>query len=619
MNSLIFVYLILTALITAVVYIGVLTRNVESDESNTTSNNNILVETQTLEAETAIIHVVEAEELRAFDTTNKEGNLNAHIPAGDNNITVSNTMEFADSAGIKNAAFVSVQPSAGGQPYALPAAGGEVGTVLTMIAGNHTEFKPVDVRFGPKTSEAKPRSVVVFDTENNDVDYFDSTQVTISSSGEVASVKSMTIGSGGQAFTLPLERGVAGQFLTADANGASIWADEVGLGDVSYSGPSTVVTELCTYGSTDGKTIVNTAGITASSAVLTSKLDNTHDLGATGTRWKDAFVSGVVTVGVSATEYKLPAARGTDTQVMRTDGAGVVSWVPKETMGSGGTNYSLPSARGTDTQVMRTDGSGVVSWVPQETMGSGGTNYSLPSARGTANQVLTAGASGTTSWAAAAGGDVSYSGPSTVVTELCTYGSTDGKTIVNTAGITASSAVLTSSADNTHDLGATGTRWKDVWTRGVTVGASATEYALPAARGTIGHVLTVGPGAGDTQWAAGGGGGGGDVSYTGSGTVTVGELCVYNAVTGLDVGDSGIPVNNCDKAIMFFFSSFLSILQQTKKKNQSQVFFCLIGCLLIIINQKHNIFLEKKKKNQKSLGTPGHGAWSWYKYLFAHQ
>ena len=56
-----------------------------------------------------------------------------------------------------------------------------------------------------------------------------------------------------------------------------------------------------------------------------------YDLGKTTDRWGDAYLSSVI-VGATGTDYTLPTARGTDKQILETDGSGNVIWHNKQTL-----------------------------------------------------------------------------------------------------------------------------------------------------------------------------------------------------------------------------------------------------------------------------------------------
>ena len=254
-------------------------------------------------------------------------------------------------------------------------------------------------------------------------------------------------------------------------------------------------------------TLLTSSGSQSISGDVLPGADDTYDLGSGASRWQDIFASGNTSVGgevrfvetgggtdyvgfvapaaVAANQvWTLPAADGTNGQVLSTNGSGILSWI---TAGGGGgtvsTNASLTgdgsggsplgialnnantyTATQTFSQVDISNGGELRLIEPgganfsafQAQAQAADVTYTLPAADGTNGQVLTTNGSGTLSWAAAGGGGATVSTAnlnfpatagqaSTTVTTTVT-GAADGDVVL----VTAPAAVFTT-------LGAAGT------------------------------------------------------------------------------------------------------------------------------------------------------------------
>lgn len=92
--------------------------------------------------------------------------------------------------------------------------------------------------------------------------------------------------------------------------------------------------------------------------------------------------------------FTFPGVDGTDGQVMKTDGAGVITWQDDEMLNL---SFALPTTDGTNGQVMKTDGAGVASW-QDDNDGLTDLPFALPNVDGTANQVMKTNGSGVITW-----------------------------------------------------------------------------------------------------------------------------------------------------------------------------------------------------------------------------
>lgn len=313
------------------------------------------------------------------------------------------------------------------------------------------------------------------------------------------------------ALTLPIDAGLAGQYLTTNGAGVSSWAYPVNPGAVNH----------LAYYASNGSEISEAPDATINNGSLT--------LGVSGTTAGEVILSGVtsgaVTIGVPAAagtwNLTLPDNDGFNGQVLTTDGNGVTSWT--STAGSGtvslGTANQLAYYSSTgivvDGNSNATVNNGTLSLgtvgavagslvLAGSAAGSvtiatnaiaGGWILTLPATDGNSGQALITDGSGNTSWADVATGTVN----SGTANQLAYYASSGnaisgnsnvkavlGALTLGTSGATAGSLILAGSTSGEITLNTAAIA--GTWT-----------LTLPATDGSNGQVLST-DGSGVTSW-----------------------------------------------------------------------------------------------------------------------
>jgi uncharacterized coiled-coil protein SlyX len=156
----------------------------------------------------------------------------------------------------------------------------------------------------------------------------------------------LKIGTGTTTYTFPNARGTNSQIIQTDANGNLSWVNPPS-GSADWASPGSI-----------GSTTPNAGAFTG------------------------------LKVGTGTTTYTFPNARGTNSQIIQTDANGNLSWVNPPSgsadwaspgsigsttpnagaftglkVGTGTTTYTFPNARGTNGQIIQTNGTGGLSWV----------------------------------------------------------------------------------------------------------------------------------------------------------------------------------------------------------------------------------------------------------------
>jgi len=198
----------------------------------------------------------------------------------------------------------------------------------------------------------------------------------------------LTLGAAGPSeYTLPTVDGDDGQVLKTNGSGTVTWQDDAAGAVASVSGTSNQISASTTAGAVT---------LSLPSSIITPGTLTATSLGVT-----DA--------------YTLPIADGSDGQVLKTNGSGVITWQAD----SGG---AVASVSGTSNQieVSPTTGSCVVS-LPNEIITPGSLNinnaYTFPTTDGSINQVLKTNGAGSVAWSTDQAGTVaSVSGTTNQIT-----------------------------------------------------------------------------------------------------------------------------------------------------------------------------------------------------------
>lgn len=347
--------------------------------------------------------------------------------------------------------------------------------------------------------------------------------------------------------------------VTNGASGAPVYAAGSLLGRLTVNGANAWAM------SPTGALTLGTAGSIAGSMIMSG------------------LTSGTLTLRVNAaagtgTIFEFPASNGSSGNLLKTDGAGVTSWLG--TTGSG--NAVLATS---PTLVTPTLGAATATSVNKLAITAPATGATLAIADGktltVSNTVTLAGTNGST---------LDIGGGGTLASAAFKSTGTSGNTVplldgtntwsaaqtilgsLNCYGMTASGNILPSSG-YTYDLGANGQCWRAVYidqyaylgyngtysgaaklygsTSGdctITVAATAgtaTKFQLPTNNGTNLYVLQT-DGTGITSWVpqTGGGGGGGNVSNVG--TPTNGQLAQWTSSTTIQ----GLAVTGTGNAVL---------------------------------------------------------------------
>ncbi|MEI6529728.1 MAG: hypothetical protein WCN88_05050 [Candidatus Falkowbacteria bacterium] len=204
----------------------------------------------------------------------------------------------------------------------------------------------------------------------------------------------LTLGAGGASeYTLPAIDGEDGQVLKTNGSGVVTWEDDAAGAVASVSGTSNQIS---------ASTIAGAVTLSLPSSIIAPGTLTATSLGVTS-------------------EYTLPAADGSSGQVLKTDGAGTVTWQAD----AGG---AVASVSGTSNQiaVSPTTGSCVVS-LPNTIITPGSLNinnaYTFPTTDGSINQVLKTNGAGSVAWSTDQAGTVaSVTGTTNEVTVSPTTG-----------------------------------------------------------------------------------------------------------------------------------------------------------------------------------------------------
>lgn len=166
--------------------------------------------------------------------------------------------------------------------------------------------------------------------------------VTTSSLTSVGTLTSLTVSGtttlNAVAYTWPATDGTSGQVLSTNGTGTLSWVAQSGGGG---GGATLTIGSFLTGGSYNGSTAVTIAA-DATSTNTASKLvarDSSGNFAAGAITASSISVSGATTLNTVA--YTWPAADGSSSQVLTTNGSGTLSWTTVSGGGSGTTTYSL--------------------------------------------------------------------------------------------------------------------------------------------------------------------------------------------------------------------------------------------------------------------------------------
>lgn len=235
--------------------------------------------------------------------------------------------------------------------------------------------------------------------------------------------------------------------------------------------------------------------------------------------------------GTPSTNYELPTARGTNNQILKSDGSGVVTWsADNDAITSITSTGSTIVVTGTETinlEVGATQSLTGLTVTDSITFGSGATNYTFPTTRGTNAQLLKINGSGNLTFEDdQAGGQVNSIGssaninvddtdPTAPVVEL-----TDDITLNNVNAIV-----------------------------GFTLGTGATNITFPVARGTENQILKI-DGSGVLGFSTDSGGAvdsitaGTNIAVTGTSAIPIVGTVATPTFTGLVIGTMTYPTSD---------------------------------------------------------------------------
>jgi len=239
----------------------------------------------------------------------------------------------------------------------------------------------------------------------------------------------VTLGAAGaNEYTLPAADGTNGQVLKTNGSGVVTWEDDAAGAVASVSGTTNQISASTTTGAVTlslPSTIICPGTLTATSLGVTSA-------------------------------YTLPVADGSSGQVLKTDGAGAVTW---QTDAEG----AVASVSGTANQISASTATGAVTLSLPSTIIAPGTltatslgvtsAYTLPVTDGTINQVLKTNGAGSVAWATDQSGTVASV---TGTTGEITVSPTTGACIVslpNAVTIQSTLAVGTSNMSGPESIG----------------------------------------------------------------------------------------------------------------------------------------------------------------------
>ncbi len=408
------------------------------------------------------------------------------------------------------------------------------------------------------------------------------------SGGATTTVQPSTLTTTAWTMTLPSAKGTNGQVLQTDGSGNTSWISaatgsvtsvnmavptymSVAGGPITSSGTLTV-----SYGNENANLIFAgpTGGAAGSPAFRSIVAADIPALPNTNLQ-NSSVTLGTTSVALGATASSLAAlnsvglgVNGTTTGVMTlangTSG-GATTTVQPSTSTTTAWTMTLPSAKGTNGQVLQTDGSGNTSWISAATGSVTSVNMSVPAILSVSGGPITS--SGTLAVSLAnENANLIFAGPtsggaatptfrSIVAADIPALPNTNLQNSSVTLGTTSVALGATASslaALNSVGLGVNGTT-TGVMTMANGTGGGATTtvqpstltttawtMTLPANKGTNAYVLQT-DGSGNTSW----------VAQAGSGTVnsgTTSQLAYYSAggtaVSGLTTAANGVLVTN---------------------------------------------------------------------------
>jgi len=279
---------------------------------------------------------------------------------------------------------------------------------------------------------------------------------------------------------------------SSNSSNGSLWYDGSNLKARTSSGG------LFTIGSGGGSSGADTSLSNLSSVSINADLDpssdNARDLGNSSVQWRNIYIDGTAyldAIGFGSYSMALPTSRGSNGQVLTTNGSSSLSWTTVSGGGGSGADTDLNNLTTTSINKTLTPasddtyslGTSSKQW---DNLYVDGTAYidTLSLDGGSNGYVLSTNGSGSLSWVAQSGGG---SGASTSLNNLTT---------------TSINKTLTPSSDDTYSLGTSSKQWDNLYVDGI-----AYIDTLSLDGGSSGQVLSTN-GSGSLSWVNQSGGGG---------------------------------------------------------------------------------------------------------------